>query len=169
MIILSSLLVPSYFAPVVAASPSESPLSPSGGVAFGGESFITSPYSLQSQTLGSPDSLMSGSPLTPLYQVPPPLVQSSSSTTVNSTSSSSSAYMSEAIAKASALPESFYPEFLQYSKESFEQSSSKNNVNTKKRRQTQDAQESEKGQLPLSSDDQDISEECPARKQAKTG
>lgn len=36
-------------------------------------------------------------------------------------SSTSSAYLNETIAKASALPESFYPEFLQYSKESFEQ------------------------------------------------
>ncbi|KAI8880595.1 HLH-domain-containing protein [Backusella circina FSU 941] len=160
--------VPSYYASMIAASPSESPLSPSSGVAFGGESFITSPYSLQSQNLGSPDSLMSGSPLTPLYQVLPPLVQSSSSTTINSTSSSSSVYISEAIAKASALPESFYPEFLQYSKESFEQTSSKNNVNTKRRRQPQDADENEKSQSSSSSsDEEDISDERRACKQAK--
>lgn len=60
---------------------------------------------------------MSGFASAPIYQAPP-LVQSSSTSTMNSTSS---AYLSETIAKASALPESFYPEFLQYSKESFEQ------------------------------------------------
>ncbi|ORX60675.1 HLH-domain-containing protein [Hesseltinella vesiculosa] len=67
---------------------------------------------------GSPDSLAS-IPTTPPFQAalqePPVLVQSNSSSTQSS--------LNETIAKASSLPEAFYPEFLQYSKESYEQSS----------------------------------------------
>jgi hypothetical protein len=37
-------------------------------------------------------------------------------------SSSSVELLNEAFAKATSLPESFYPEFLQYSKETYEQS-----------------------------------------------
>lgn len=50
-------------------------------------------------------------------------------------SSTSSAYLNETIAKASALPESFYPEFLQYSKESFEQQADATNSNSCSRKQ----------------------------------
>jgi hypothetical protein len=58
-----------------------------------------------------------------MIQEPPMLVASSSSTTTASTMSSSSVeFLNEAFAKASSLPESFYPEFLQYSKEAYEQS-----------------------------------------------
>ncbi|KAI9033735.1 hypothetical protein CLU79DRAFT_783770 [Phycomyces nitens] len=91
------------------------------------------PFAIQP---GSPDSFMSGMSLS---MTPPPalsssvsssdfasyaqeapmMVQSSSSSTM---ASSSSAYLNETIAKASSLPESFFPEFLQYSKESYEQS-----------------------------------------------
>jgi hypothetical protein len=51
-------------------------------------------------------------------------------------SSTSSAYLNETIAKASALPESFYPEFLQYSKESFEQQADATNSNNCSRKQS---------------------------------
>ncbi|KAI9265115.1 hypothetical protein BDA99DRAFT_42879 [Phascolomyces articulosus] len=98
--------------------------------------------------MGSPDSFMSGmSPSTPPSQSssalshkpaePPMLVASSSSSTTTSTSSSS-AYLNQTIAKAASLPESFYPEFLQYSKESFEQSAC--SQHRKKRRCTDDEQ-----------------------------
>lgn len=59
-------------------------------------------------------------------------------------SSASSAYLHEKIAKASALPESFYPEFLQYSKESFEQNNCKqtsSSSNNKKREREQEVKE----------------------------
>jgi hypothetical protein len=63
------------------------------------------------------------SPSSIMIQDPPMLVASSSSTTTASTMSSSSVeLLNEAFAKATSLPESFYPEFLQYSKESYEQS-----------------------------------------------
>ncbi|KAI9498928.1 hypothetical protein BDB00DRAFT_783541 [Zychaea mexicana] len=84
--------------------------------------------------MGSPDSFMSGmSPSTPpssmqpsssaLSHKPaePPMLVASSSSSTTASSSSSSAYLNQTIAKAASLPESFYPEFLQYSKESFEQ------------------------------------------------
>ncbi|EIE78058.1 hypothetical protein G6F46_010141 [Rhizopus delemar] len=110
----SSLMYPvsPFYASTVATSPSASPLSASSGLMYGSEPFVAS-----SPPPFSPDSLMSGFASAPIYQAPP-LVQSSSTSTMSSTSS---AYLSETIAKASALPESFYPEFLQYSKESFEQ------------------------------------------------
>ncbi|KAI7859339.1 hypothetical protein BDC45DRAFT_543617 [Circinella umbellata] len=90
--------------------------------------------------MGSPDSFMSGmSPSTPPSSAlshkpaePPMLVASSSSSTTTS-SSSSSAYLNQTIAKAASLPESFYPEFLQYSKESFEQPQCAQNRNKKRR------------------------------------
>lgn len=112
---------------------------------------------------GSPDSLMSGLSATPVYHqhphVPPQLVQSSSSSTIHSTSSTASAYLNETIAKASALPESFYPEFLQYSKESFEQSAS----NNKKRiRTTEDKQSSCSSSSSSEDEDED---KRPSRKQ----
>ncbi|CAO3644017.1 unnamed protein product [Mucor fragilis] len=63
------------------------------------------------------------SPSSIMIQEPPMLVASSSSTTTTSTMSSSSVdFLNEAFAKATSLPESFYPEFLQYSKETYEQS-----------------------------------------------
>ncbi|CEG68456.1 hypothetical protein RMATCC62417_04713 [Rhizopus microsporus] len=63
------------------------------------------------------------SPSSIMIQEPPMLVASSSSTTTASTMSSSSVeFLNEAFAKATSLPESFYPEFLQYSKETYEQS-----------------------------------------------
>ncbi|KAI8329976.1 hypothetical protein BC941DRAFT_441782 [Chlamydoabsidia padenii] len=57
----------------------------------------------------SPDSI----PTTPPLQDPPVLVQSSSTSTQSSS-------LNDTIAKMSSLPEAFYPEFLQYSKESYE-------------------------------------------------
>ncbi|KAI8877011.1 HLH-domain-containing protein [Backusella circina FSU 941] len=69
------------------------------------------------QKSSSPESTMT------LIQEPPMLVTSSSSTTT--ASSSSADFLHEAFAKASSIPESFYPEFLQYSKETYEQPSRK--------------------------------------------
>lgn len=144
---------------------------------YGNESFVTSPSSFHLNNQhgpGSPDSLMSGlSSATSVYQqnqVPPQLVQSSSSSTISSTTSSAAAtaYLNETIAKASALPESFYPEFLQYSKESFEQSSTQRSTNGKKRARM----EEEKGQQQFSSsssscssEEDDEDEQRPSRKQ----
>jgi hypothetical protein len=91
--------------------------------------------------------------------VPPQLVQSSSSSTIHSTSSTATAYLNETIAKASALPESFYPEFLQYSKESFEQSTS----NKKRMRSVEEKQQSSSSSS-CSSEDED-EEKRPSRKQ----
>ncbi|CAO3672329.1 hypothetical protein G6F70_005058 [Rhizopus microsporus] len=116
-----------FYASTVTTSPSSSPLSSSSGTMYGPEPFVASspPF------VGSPDSLMSGFASAPIYH-PPPLVQSTSSSTMSSTSS---AYLNETIAKASALPESFYPEFLQYSKESFEQQADATNSNSCSRKQ----------------------------------
>ncbi|KAI9303068.1 hypothetical protein BJ944DRAFT_289673 [Cunninghamella echinulata] len=78
---------------------------------------------------GSPDSLTSiptTPPIQTALQEPPVLVQSSSSSTQSS--------LNETIAKASSLPEAFYPEFLQYSKESYEQSAGRHHHNNKKRK-----------------------------------
>ncbi|KAI8366263.1 hypothetical protein BD560DRAFT_401129 [Blakeslea trispora] len=136
----SNLMYP--VSPFYTSSPSASPTS----VMYGNEPFVTSPstFQMNQHGPGSPDSLMSGfSTAAPIYhQVPPPLVQSSSSSTIRSTGSTASsaaaaAYLNETIAKASALPESFYPEFLQYSKETFEQSNSQRG-NSKKRTRTDD-------------------------------
>ena len=135
---------------------------------FTGEPFVTSPsFTMQP---GSPDSLMSGlSSAAPIYRIPPPpqLVQSSSTSTTNSMmSSSSAAYLNETIAKASALPESFYPEFLQYSKESFEQQSP--NHNNKKRNRLEDEDKKTRqftSSSSSSSSDEDDDEERPSRKQ----
>jgi hypothetical protein len=69
------------------------------------------------QKTNSPESTMT------VLQDPPMLVTSSSSTTT--ASSSSAEFLNEAFAKASSMPESFYPEFLQYSKETYEQPSRK--------------------------------------------
>ncbi|KAI7899450.1 uncharacterized protein BX663DRAFT_545584 [Cokeromyces recurvatus] len=100
-------------------SPSASPT-----MIYGNEPFMSSPssFNMSQHGPGSPDSMLSS--------YPPQLVKSCS----NSTSSS---YLSETIAKASALPESFYPEFLQYSKESFEQ----RNHNNKKRTRSEQAEQ----------------------------
>ncbi|KAI9354941.1 hypothetical protein BD770DRAFT_473822 [Pilaira anomala] len=79
------------------------------------------------------------SPSSIMIQEPPMLVASSSSTTTASTMSSSSVeFLNEAFAKASSLPESFYPEFLQYSKESYEQSTGGGPNRKKQRRFVQD-------------------------------
>lgn len=160
--------------PFYATSPSASPSS----VMYGNETFITSPSYMAQHGPGSPDSLMSGFSVTqPVYhhpQVPPQLVQSSSSSTIHSTSSASSAaataYLNETIAKASALPESFYPEFLQYSKESFEQSASNsNNSNSKKRSRSDEDKGQQQQQFSSSSssssEEDDDEERRPARKQ----
>lgn len=77
------------------------------------------------QSFGSPDSFMSGmspqhSPLSH-HPVEPPMLVASSSSSTTASSASSNSYLNQTLAKASSLPESFYPEFLQYSKESFEQ------------------------------------------------
>ncbi|KAL9537519.1 hypothetical protein MBANPS3_011707 [Mucor bainieri] len=169
----ASLMYP--VSPFYATSPSASPSS----VMYGNEPFITSPSYMAQHGPGSPDSLMSGFSVTqPVYhhpQVPPQLVQSSSSSTIHSTSSASSAaataYLNETIAKASALPESFYPEFLQYSKESFEQSASNsNNSNNKKRSRSdedkgQQQQQFSSSSSSSSSEEDDDEERRPARKQ----
>ncbi|KAI8880039.1 hypothetical protein K501DRAFT_287080 [Backusella circina FSU 941] len=161
-----------FYTPTVASSPSDSPLSSSSGVIYGSDAFVTSAYPLQ-QHPGSPDSLMSGmsAAAAPLYQISPPMVQSSSTSTITS-AASSAAYLNETIAKASALPESFYPEFLQYSKESFEQNHQRRNnasTNSKKRNRQQDDDDDEKPQLSSSSStsSEDEADERPARKQAK--
>ncbi|GAA5816540.1 hypothetical protein MFLAVUS_010069 [Mucor flavus] len=78
------------------------------------------------------------SPSSIMIQEPPMLVASSSSTTTASTMSSSSVeFLNEAFAKASSLPESFYPEFLQYSKEAYEQSTGGGPNRKKQRRYLQ--------------------------------
>jgi hypothetical protein len=88
----------------------------------------TSPITYHQQHPGSPDSFTS-IPTTPpiqgTLQEPPVLVQSSSTSTQSS--------LNETIAKVSSLPEAFYPEFLQYSKESYEQSAGRHGVNRKRK------------------------------------
>ncbi|KAI8344152.1 hypothetical protein BC941DRAFT_407900 [Chlamydoabsidia padenii] len=77
----------------------------------------------------SPDSFTTSIPTTPpiqgTLQEPPVLVQSSSTSTQSS--------LNETIAKVSSLPEAFYPEFLQYSKESYEQSAGRHHMNRKRK------------------------------------
>lgn len=168
-------LVSPFYASTIVSSPSASPLS-SSGVIYG-EPFITSPsYSMHGHHQpGSPDSLMSGlsAPLYPQHhQMPPQLVQSSSSSTIHSTSSMSSntsaaatAYLNETIAKASALPESFYPEFLQYSKESFEQPTT-HRINNKKRNRLEDDDKAKfSSSSSSSSEDDEEDDQRPSRKQ----
>ncbi|KAI9276088.1 hypothetical protein BY458DRAFT_472949 [Sporodiniella umbellata] len=58
----------------------------------------------------------SASPLSQVYGHLSPLASPDSLTS----SASGQSYLEETVAKAAALPESFYPPFLQYSKESFE-------------------------------------------------
>ncbi|CAO3655285.1 unnamed protein product [Mucor hiemalis] len=180
-----------FYASTIVTSPSASPLSSSSGVIYGNEPFVTSPsFSMHGQHQpGSPDSLMSGlSTAPPLYHhriSPPQLVQSSSTSTVHSkssgmsngststTSAAAAAYLNETIAKASALPESFYPEFLQYSKESFEQSTTgaAHRNNNKKRNRLEDEDKSNKRQFSSSSsscsseEDDDEEQQRPSRKQ----
>lgn len=164
----NSTLVSPFYASI--ASPSASPLS-SSGVIYG-DSFVTSPY-MHGQHPGSPDSLMSGLSSAPIYPqqhhaMPPQLVQSSSTSTVhstNSTSSAAAAYLNETIAKASALPESFYPEFLQYSKESFEQSTT-HRINNKKRNRLDDEEKVNKfsSSSSSSSEDDEEDDQRPTRK-----
>ncbi|KAG0173850.1 hypothetical protein DFQ28_002557 [Apophysomyces sp. BC1034] len=84
-------------------------------------------------------------PATIMPPEPPMLVASSSSTTTASTMSTSSVeYLNETIAKASSLPEAFYPEFLQYSKETYEQSTGPNRK--KQRRTLQEEEKDEQDQ-----------------------
>lgn len=125
LILYLHVIVSPFYASTVATSPSSSPLSASSGMIYSSEFASSPPFT------GSPDSLMSGFASAPIYQAPP-LVQSSSTSTMSSTGS---AYLNETIAKASALPESFYPEFLQYSKESFEQNTRKPCFNKKRLRE----------------------------------
>ncbi|ORZ25060.1 hypothetical protein BCR42DRAFT_362980 [Absidia repens] len=76
----------------------------------------------------SPDSFTSiptTPPIQSTLQEPPVLVQSSSTSTQSS--------LNETIAKVSSLPEAFYPEFLQYSKESYEQSAGRHQINRKRK------------------------------------
>ncbi|KAI8993388.1 hypothetical protein BDB01DRAFT_832211 [Pilobolus umbonatus] len=167
--------VPSYYSSAIVSSPSASPIIPSNGIIYSNESFISNAaYPLQHQP-GSPDSFMSGVSPTPVYQIAPPaLVKSSSSSTMNSTSShqSSANYLSETIAKASALPESFYPEFLQYSKESFEQTGQRKTApgtNSKKRNRSEEdkTQFSSSASTSSSSSASEADEdENPSKKQA---
>lgn len=80
-------------------------------------------YETPISTFSTSPTKVTVSPSSIMIQEPPVLVASSSSTTTASTMSSSSVeFLNEAFAKASSLPESFYPEFLQYSKETYEQS-----------------------------------------------
>ncbi|KAG2201370.1 hypothetical protein INT46_005894 [Mucor plumbeus] len=91
----------------------------------------TSPPPQQHQ----PTRINTCSPSSIMIQDPPMLVASSSSTTTTSTMSSSSVdFLNEAFAKATSLPESFYPEFLQYSKETYEQSTGSGPNRKKQRR-----------------------------------
>ncbi|OAD76302.1 helix-loop-helix DNA-binding domain-containing transcription factor [Phycomyces blakesleeanus NRRL 1555(-)] len=88
---------------------------------------------------------------------PPMLVASSSSTTTTSTMSSSSVdYLNETIAKASSLPESFYPEFLQYSKETYEQSTGGGqSMQRKKQRKAQSTGDSKEECMEDSENEED--------------
>ncbi|ORZ03247.1 hypothetical protein BCR43DRAFT_482989 [Syncephalastrum racemosum] len=56
--------------------------------------------------------------------IEPPMLVASSSSSTTSSSSTSNTYQ-QTLARASSLPDSFYPEFLQYSKENFEPQSKK--------------------------------------------
>lgn len=102
------------------------------------------------QSFGSPDSFMSGmspqhSPLSH-HPVEPPMLVASSSSSTTASSASSNSYLNQTLAKASSLPESFYPEFLQYSKESFEQqhyASGNNTAPKSKKRRCQQQQQDE--------------------------
>ncbi|OBZ80521.1 hypothetical protein A0J61_11430, partial [Choanephora cucurbitarum] len=164
----SNLMYPASVSPFYTSSPSASPAS----VMYGNEPFASPTFQMSQHGPGSPDSLMSGfSSTAPLYQqVPPPLVQSSSSSTIRSTGSTTSsaaaaAYLNETIAKASALPESFYPEFLQYSKETFEQSTSQRG-NSKKRSRTEDEKiQKHYSSSSSSEEDEDQQLQRPSRKQ----
>ncbi|KAI9337192.1 hypothetical protein BD770DRAFT_448593 [Pilaira anomala] len=164
-----------FYASTIINSPSASPLS-SSGVIYG-DSFVTSPPSYSIMHPGSPDSLMSGLSSGPLYpqhqqqqqqqMSPPQLVQSnSSSTTHSNTSAAATAYLNETIAKASALPESFYPEFLQYSKESFEQPTT-HRINNKKRNRLdeEDKAKFSSSSSSSSSEDDEEDDQRPSRKQ----
>ncbi|KAI8150007.1 hypothetical protein BJV82DRAFT_573214 [Fennellomyces sp. T-0311] len=102
------------------------------------------PVYYEQAVMGSPDSFMSGmSPSTPPSSQPstlshkpaePPMLVASSSASTTASAQSSSVYLNQTIAKASSLPESFYPEFLQYSKESFEQPQSSCAIQNRKKR-----------------------------------
>ncbi|KAG2194877.1 hypothetical protein INT47_002671 [Mucor saturninus] len=97
-----------------------------------------SPDSTFMSTSPPPHKMNTCSPSSIMIQEPPMLVASSSSTTTASTMSSSSVeFLNEAFAKASSLPESFYPEFLQYSKEAYEQSTGGGPNRKKQRRYLQ--------------------------------
>ncbi|KAI9032761.1 hypothetical protein CLU79DRAFT_162082 [Phycomyces nitens] len=97
------------------------------------------------------------SPSTIMTTEPPMLVASSSSTTTTSTMSSSSVdYLNETIAKASSLPESFYPEFLQYSKETYEQSTGGGqSMQRKKQRKAQSTGDSKEECMEDSDNEED--------------
>lgn len=89
------------------------------------------PYPHHHQQLQHPDSpdsftsIPTTPPIQTTLQEPPVLVQSSSTSTQSS--------LNETIAKVSSLPEAFYPEFLQYSKESYEQSACRHQLNRKRK------------------------------------
>lgn len=171
-VILTDKIVSPFYASTMINSPSASPLS-SSGVIYG-DSFVTSPPSYSIMHPGSPDSLMSGLSSGPLYpqqqqqhMSPPQLVQSnSSSTTHSNTSAAATAYLNETIAKASALPESFYPEFLQYSKESFEQPTT-HRINNKKRNRLDEDDKAKfsSSSSSSSSEDDEEDDQRPSRKQ----
>lgn len=118
----------------------------------------TSPITYHQQHPGSPDSFTS-IPTTPpiqgTLQEPPVLVQSSSTSTQSS--------LNETIAKVSSLPEAFYPEFLQYSKESYEQSAGRHGVNRKRKASPntddQEQPRSKKHQQHQLTDNEDDSDE----------
>ncbi|KAI7880204.1 hypothetical protein K492DRAFT_130345 [Lichtheimia hyalospora FSU 10163] len=84
------------------------------------------------------------------HPVEPPMLVASSSSSTTASSASSNSYLNQTLAKASSLPESFYPEFLQYSKESFEQQQCSGGSNAapknKKRRCQQQQDESNEQQ-----------------------
>lgn len=101
------------------------------------------------QSTGSPlmSSPVGSHPRSPSVKLqdPPMLVASSSSTTTASTMTSSSVeLLNDAFAKAMSLPEAFYPEFLQYSKDSYEQSTV-NKSHDKKQRKWGDEDEDDQG------------------------
>ncbi|KAI7881514.1 uncharacterized protein EV154DRAFT_428600 [Mucor mucedo] len=107
-----------------------------------------SPDSTFMSTSPPPHKMNTCSPSSIMIQEPPMLVASSSSTTTASTMSSSSVeFLNEAFAKASSLPESFYPEFLQYSKEAYEQSTGGGPNHTQHQQQMQHQQQQQQQQM----------------------
>ncbi|CDH49503.1 hypothetical protein RO3G_11503 [Lichtheimia corymbifera JMRC:FSU:9682] len=132
-----------------------------------GQVATTTAASAHHQPFGSPDSFMSGmspqhSPLSH-HPVEPPMLVASSSSSTTASSASSNSYLNQTLAKASSLPESFYPEFLQYSKESFEQQQCSGGSNAapknKKRRCLQQQQDENNDQQDDQEENQQQAEE----------